>query len=128
VPCAFWICSTITDHPGLHSLYKTGTGGAATTLTGRNTFTAKGFTAFGTGRAVKRFAVRFTTRFAAVFLLLRRAADLRAVRRVVLVARIASALSPRLLISAANSRICCSSFVSTALLLQLVSTAAYLRR
>jgi hypothetical protein len=121
VPCAFWICSTITDQPGLHSLYNTATGGAATTFAGRNGFTAAGFTAFTAGRTVKRFADRFTTRFAAAFLMLRRAADLRAVRRVVLVARIASALSPRLLISAASfSHLL---LVSTASL-----TAAYFRR
>jgi hypothetical protein len=79
-------------------LYSTGTGGAATTLSGRSGLTAC-FAVFATGRAVKRFADLFTTRFtAALVLLLRRVADLLAVRRVVLVARIASALSLRFLI------------------------------
>src|SRR5260370_24394258 len=35
VPCALGMRSTITDHPGLHSLYSNGSGGATTTFPGR---------------------------------------------------------------------------------------------
>src|SRR5256885_9616067 len=80
-PCAFGILSTITAQPGLHSLYSTGSGGGATTLTGR------------TGRAfftATRFAgARFTRR------LDRLAAERSVVRpvRVVLVALMVFALT-----------------------------------
>jgi hypothetical protein len=54
--------STITDQPGLHSLYRTGSGGATTTFTGRAGLLA--FTAVlladtrFTGRLVRRLAAR----------------------------------------------------------------------
>jgi hypothetical protein len=54
--------STITDQPGLHSLYSTGSGGATTTFTGRAgllAFTAVRFAdARFKGRLVLRLAVR----------------------------------------------------------------------
>ena len=77
VPCAFAIRSTMTAQPGLHSLYRTGSGGATTALTNGRA----GFAFFALTRFVPRLAVRFTIR-------LRRAAV-----RVVRVARIAF-LSP----------------------------------
>jgi hypothetical protein len=52
VPSAFGIRSTITAQPGLHSLYSTGSGGAAALAAGLATgFTAARFTARFTGRA-----------------------------------------------------------------------------
>jgi len=68
--------STITDQPGLHSLYSTGSGGATTTFTGR-----AGLLAFPAVRFVDE---RFTGR-----LVLRLAAR----PRVVLVARMVSTLT-----------------------------------
>ena len=68
----------MTAQPGLHSLYRTGSGGATATLTNGRT----GLVLF----AVTRLAARFTDR-------LRRPAD-----RVVCVARIAFALTRRLLV------------------------------
>jgi len=54
--------STITDQPGLHSLYSTGSGGATTTFTGRAgllAFTAVRFAdARFTGRLFLRLAAR----------------------------------------------------------------------
>jgi hypothetical protein len=61
-----------------------------------------GFTALLAVRDGKRFTARFTARLPAVFLLLRRVADVLAVRLVLRVARIASALSLRLFASAAR--------------------------
>src|SRR6202166_637403 len=61
VPCALGMRSTITDQPGLHSLYSTGSGGATTTFTGRAglAFTAARFAdARFTGRLVRRLAAR----------------------------------------------------------------------
>src|SRR5712664_2747591 len=74
VPCAFAIRSTITDQPGLHSLYRTGSSGTPTAFftIGRTSFILL---------LLARFAVRFTGR-------LRRPAV-----RVVRVARIVSALA-----------------------------------
>ena len=73
VPCAFAVRSTTTDHPGLHSLYKTGSSAGTATFTGGRA----GLTCF----AVTRFAVRFAG-------LLRRPAP-----RVVRVARICFTLA-----------------------------------
>ena len=67
----------MTAQPGLQSLYRTGSGGATTAFTSR-----AGLTLFALARLVARFAVRFTGRL----------------RRVVRVARIASALTQRFLI------------------------------
>jgi hypothetical protein len=54
--------STITDQPGLHSLYSTGSGGALTAFTGRTgllVLTAVRFAdARFTGRLVRRLAAR----------------------------------------------------------------------
>src|SRR2546425_11779110 len=74
VPCAFAIRSTMTDQPGLHSLYRTGSSGTTTAFftIGRTSFVLL---------LLARFAVRFTGR-------LRRPAA-----RVVRVARIVSALA-----------------------------------
>src|SRR5438046_8895862 len=73
VPCAFGLCSTVTAQPGLHSLYRTGSGGATATRTaGRAGFASL---------ATRRFTARFTGR-------LRRPVDR---VRVVRVARIVSA-------------------------------------
>src|ERR1700730_10814846 len=62
VPCALGMRSTITDQPGLHSLYSTGSGGAMTTLTGRAgllVFTTVRFAdARFTGLLLRRLAVR----------------------------------------------------------------------
>src|SRR5882672_3882488 len=62
VPCALGMRSTITDQPGLHSLYSTGSGGATTTFTGRAgllAFTAVRFAAARfTGRRFLRLAAR----------------------------------------------------------------------
>src|SRR5712671_7381819 len=62
VPCALGIRSTITDQPGLHSLYSTGSGGAMTAFTGRTgllVLTAVRFAdARFTGRLVRRLAAR----------------------------------------------------------------------
>src|SRR6266404_6032892 len=62
VPCALGMRSTMTDQPGLHSLYSTGSGGAITTFTGRTgllVLTAVRFAgARFTGRLVRRLAVR----------------------------------------------------------------------
>jgi len=96
VPCAFGIRSTTTAHPGLHSLYSTGSGGAT------GVFTA-GFTglllALATGRlADARFAGR-ASRFAALRLLDARRLALRP-DRVVLVARMISTLTRPLAIAA----------------------------
>jgi hypothetical protein len=56
------IRSTITDQPGLHSLYSTGSGGAITAFTGRTgllVLTAVRFAdARFTGRLVRRLAAR----------------------------------------------------------------------
>jgi hypothetical protein len=81
--------STITPHPGLHSLYNTGSGGAITTFTGfkvARTGLAMAFTTFFTARLGRE-------RFAEA--LLRRAAEVLLDRelRAVLVARITSALA-----------------------------------
>src|SRR6202022_2641346 len=62
VPCALGMRSTITDHPGLHSLYSTGSGGATTTFTGRTGLLALTAVRFAdarfTGRLVRRLAAR----------------------------------------------------------------------
>jgi hypothetical protein len=62
VPCALGMRSTMTDQPGLHSLYSTGSGGAMTTFTGRTgllVLTAVRFAdARFTGRLVRRLAAR----------------------------------------------------------------------
>src|SRR6266853_5999566 len=62
VPCALGMRSTITDQPGLHSLYSTGSGGATTTFTGRAgllAFTTVRFAdARFTGRLVRRLVAR----------------------------------------------------------------------
>src|SRR6202048_3912188 len=62
VPCALGMRSTITDQPGLHSLYSTGSGGAMTTFAGRAgllVLTAVRFAdARFTGRLVRRLAAR----------------------------------------------------------------------
>src|SRR5712672_1836253 len=62
VPCALGMRSTITDQPGLHNLYSTGSGGATTTFTGRAgllAFTAVRFAAARfTGRRFLRLAAR----------------------------------------------------------------------
>jgi hypothetical protein len=54
--------STITDQPGLHSLYSTGSGGATTTFTGRTGLLALIAVRFAdarfTGRPVRRLAAR----------------------------------------------------------------------
>jgi hypothetical protein len=55
VPCAFAMRSTITDQPGLHSLYRTGSGGATATFTAGRTAFALLFTA-------RLTTVRFTRR------------------------------------------------------------------
>ena len=86
MPCAFGIRSTITPHPGLHSLYRTGSGGTTT-----------GFKLARTGLAMTLAACFFAARFGRerFTALLRRAVDLLAVldERAVLVARITSALA-----------------------------------
>jgi hypothetical protein len=97
--------STITDQPGLHSLYKIGSGGTTAALTtGRSVFAA-GLTLLAAARFT---AARLTVaRFAEVRLLgrlLRRPVD-----RVVLVARIVL-LSPNR--SAITVRILAFTFVS----------------
>ncbi|PYU64752.1 MAG: hypothetical protein DMG49_25795 [Acidobacteria bacterium] len=79
VPCAFAIRSTMTAQPGLHSLYRTGSGGATATLTSGRT----GFVLFVATRLAARLAARFAGR-------LRRPAV-----RVVCVARIVFALTGR---------------------------------
>src|SRR5216683_2463273 len=58
VPCAFAIRSTMTDQPGLHSLYRTGSSGTTTAFftIGRTSFVLL---------LLARFAVRFTARFLA---------------------------------------------------------------
>jgi hypothetical protein len=80
VPCAFGILSTITDQPGLHNLYRTGSGGgAATFVPGRSGLaffpvTALLFAFFvflderfaAERKAARRVAVRFV-RVAAMF-------------------------------------------------------------
>jgi hypothetical protein len=80
VPCAFGILSTITDHPGLQSLYRTGSGGgAATFVAGRSGLaffpaTVRLFAFFdflderfaAERKAARRAAVRFV-RVAAMF-------------------------------------------------------------
>src|SRR3977135_1815433 len=62
VPCALGMRSTITDQPGLHNLYSTGSGGATTTLAGRTglrAFTTVRFTDVRfTGRLLRRLAAR----------------------------------------------------------------------
>src|SRR5713226_5748893 len=62
VPCALGMRSTITDQPGLHSLYSTGSGGAMTAFTGRTgllVLTAVRFAdARFTGRLVRRLVAR----------------------------------------------------------------------
>jgi hypothetical protein len=55
------IRSTITDQPGLHSLYSTGSGGAITAFTGRTVFAliaVRFADARFTGRLVRRLAAR----------------------------------------------------------------------
>jgi hypothetical protein len=79
--------STITPHPGLHSLYSTGSGGTTT-----------GFKLARTGLAITLAACFFAARFGRerfTEALLRRAVDLLVVldERAVLVARITSALA-----------------------------------
>jgi hypothetical protein len=73
--------STTTAHPGLQSLYNTGSGGACWAF-------RTGTTAFAAGLTIARFAAE---RFAAA-----PSAARRPVVRLVRVARIASALNPRL--------------------------------
>src|SRR5260370_6128984 len=62
VPCALGMRSTITDQPGLHSLYSTGSGGATTTFTGRAGLPALTTVRFAdarfTGRLVRPLAAR----------------------------------------------------------------------
>jgi hypothetical protein len=70
VPCAFGILSTITDQPGLHSLYNTGSGGGAATFpAGRS-----GFVLFAAAARLFAFFVFLDERFAAERKAARRAA------------------------------------------------------
>ncbi len=70
MPCAFGIRSTITPHPGLHSLYSTGSGGTITGFrfarTGLATTFGAGFFAARLGR--ERFTDALVRRAAAVLL------------------------------------------------------------
>src|SRR6266446_2339766 len=61
VPCALGMRSTMTDQPGLHSLYSTGSGGTITAFTGRTGFALMAVRfadARFTGRLVRRLAAR----------------------------------------------------------------------
>jgi hypothetical protein len=102
VPCAFGIRSTITAQPGLHSLYRTGSGGGTTTFpVGR-----AGFVLFAAARFVAPFADR-ADRFAAA----RRNDVRRPAVRVVRVALIAFALAGPLCHHRPASSVCCVTLV-----------------
>src|SRR5690242_2828368 len=90
VPCALGMRSTMTDQPGLHSLYSTGSGGGTTTLTGRVDLLLFATARLGALPAVRLADARFTGR------LVRRLAA-RPVR-VVLVARMVFTLAKPLLL------------------------------
>jgi hypothetical protein len=72
VPCAFGMRSTITPHPGLHSLYSTGSGGTITGFRFARTGLAATFGAcfFATRLGRERFTEALVRRAAAVLLVL----------------------------------------------------------
>ncbi|HXC86191.1 MAG TPA: hypothetical protein VNU23_00315, partial [Candidatus Cybelea sp.] len=102
VPCAFGIRSTITAQPGLHSLYRTGSGGGTTTFPVGRT----GLVLFAAARLVAPFAGR-ADRFAAA----RRKEVRRPAVRVVRVALIVFALTGPLCHHRPASSVCCVTLV-----------------
>jgi hypothetical protein len=63
--------STITDQPGLHSLYSTGSGGAITTFTGRAGLLLLTTVRFADARFTGRLVLRLAARPARVVLVAR---------------------------------------------------------
>jgi hypothetical protein len=63
--------STITDQPGLHSLYSTGSGGATTTFTGRAGLLAFTAVRFEDARLTDRLVLRLAARPVRVVLVAR---------------------------------------------------------
>src|SRR6202049_5256836 len=71
VPCAVGMRATITDQPGLHSLYSTGSGGATTTFTGRAALLLLTTVRFADARFTGRLVLRLVARPVRVVLVAR---------------------------------------------------------